>query len=95
MIKILWSHVSFIIFFVGSLCNSILPEALKTSATRTEPDFRCSNDEKESLTNAFSCFTSVSMYHKEREVSVTSLFLHSHYKGCLPPWEFKKSDDDS
>nr|XP_017224746.1 PREDICTED: deSI-like protein At4g17486 isoform X2 [Daucus carota subsp. sativus] len=80
---------------IGSLCHSILPEALKTPAIRREPDFRCSDDEKKSLTNAFSCFTSMSMHHKEREVSINSLFLHSHYKGCLPPWENKKSDDDS
>lgn len=27
----------------------------------------------------------------QKEVSMSSLFLHSHYKGCLPPWELKRS----
>lgn len=80
---------------IGSLCSCVLPEALKTSAVRPDPDFHGYDDEKKSLTSSFSCFSSISMHQREREVSISSLFLHSHYKGCLPPWESKKSENDS
>ncbi|KAI4295556.1 hypothetical protein L6164_035591 [Bauhinia variegata] len=72
---------------IGSLCNCILPDALKVSTVGHDPQ-GCDN-EKKSLRTAFSCLSSISM--PQREVSMSSLFLHSHYKGCLPPWELKRS----
>ena len=76
-------------FLVGSLCNCILPQALKVSAIRHKPNFRNYENEKKNLRSGFSCLSSISMHQKE--VSLSSLFLHSHYKGCLPPWELKTS----
>ncbi|CAK9142598.1 unnamed protein product [Ilex paraguariensis] len=80
---------------IGSLCNCILPEALKASAVRHGPNFQPYDSEKKSLRRSFSCLSSISMHQREREVSMSSLFLHSHYKGCLPPWELKRSSSGS
>ncbi|XP_059653840.1 deSI-like protein At4g17486 isoform X2 [Cornus florida] len=77
---------------IGSLCNFILPKALKASAVRHDPNFQGYNSEKKRLRSSFSCLSSISMHPRESEVSISSLFLQSHYKGCLPPWELKKSD---
>lgn len=87
--KFLVTHSSFLAFLVGSLCNCILPEALKTSTVRHDSNFQEGDCEKKRLRTAFSCFSSISV--PQREVSMSSLFLHSHYKGCLPPWELKRS----
>ncbi|GMI88316.1 hypothetical protein like AT1G47740 [Hibiscus trionum] len=73
---------------ICSLCNCILPEALKATAVRHDPNFQTDNKKKR-LRSAFSCLWSISV--PQREVSMSSLFLHSHYKGCLPPWELERS----
>lgn len=80
-----------LLVLAGSYCNCILPEALKTSTVRHDASYQDSENEKKSLRSSLSCFSSISMNQKEKEVSISSLFLHSHYKGCLPPWELKKS----
>lgn len=80
---------------IGSLCNCILPENLKVSAVRHDPNFQGYDSEKKRLRSSFSCMSSLSMHQKEREVSISSLFLHSHYKGCLPQWESKKAENES
>ncbi|KAE8708276.1 hypothetical protein F3Y22_tig00110348pilonHSYRG00298 [Hibiscus syriacus] len=77
---------------VGSLCNCILPEALKASAMRHDPNSR-PDSEKKRLRSASSFLSSMSMPHKE--VPMSSIFLHSHYKGRLPPWELKRSKSSS
>ena len=82
-----------IVILVGSLCNCILPEALKATTVCHDPDFQGYENEKKKLRSAFSCLSSISMH--QREVSMSSLFLHSHYKGCLPPWELKRSKTGS
>ncbi|KAL9245026.1 hypothetical protein vseg_018725 [Gypsophila vaccaria] len=71
---------------IGSVCNCILPESLKVT-TIPEPhlevfESEVYESEKKHL-RAFSCFSSLSMSPKEEPIS--SLFLHSHYRGCLPP----------
>ncbi|KAG8368269.1 hypothetical protein BUALT_Bualt15G0027700 [Buddleja alternifolia] len=76
---------------IGSFCNCILPEALKTTTVRHDANYQDSDCDKKSLRSSLSCFSSISMHQKDKEVSISSLFLHSHYKGCLPPWELKKS----
>ncbi|CAK9140677.1 unnamed protein product [Ilex paraguariensis] len=80
---------------IGSLCNCILPETLKVSAVRRDSDFQGNDSEKKGLRSSFSCFSSISMHQKESEVSISSLFLQSHYDDCLPPWELEKSRNDS
>ncbi|XP_052191690.1 deSI-like protein At4g17486 [Diospyros lotus] len=80
---------------IGSLCNCILPGALKTTSVSNDPNFQGYDSEKKRLRSSFSCFSSISMHQREKEVSISSLFLHSHYKGCLPPWELKKSRNGS
>ncbi|KAF3435617.1 hypothetical protein FNV43_RR22708 [Rhamnella rubrinervis] len=74
----------------GSFCNCILPQTLKATKVRP-PKFQECDIEKKRLRSSFSCLSSLS----QREVSMSSLFLHSHYKGCLPPWEFKRSRNRS
>ncbi|XP_048430257.1 LOW QUALITY PROTEIN: deSI-like protein At4g17486 [Pyrus x bretschneideri] len=78
---------------IGSLCNCILPDTLKTTTVPHDPNFEGCESEKKRLRSAFTCLSSMSM--PQREVSMSSLFLHSHYKGCLPPWEFKRSRNGS
>lgn len=78
---------------IGSLCNCILPDALKSTTVPHDPNFQGYESEKKRLRSAFTCLSSISM--PPREVSMSSLFLHSHYKGCLPPWEFKRSRNGS
>ncbi|KAA8545945.1 hypothetical protein F0562_020604 [Nyssa sinensis] len=80
---------------IGSLCNCILPENLKSSAEHRDPKFLGYDSEKKRLRSSFRCLSSISMHQREKEVSISSLFLHSHYKGCLPPWELKKSRSGS
>lgn len=80
-----------LLVLTGSYCNCILPEALKTSTVRHDANYQDSESEKKSLRSSLSCFSSISMHQKEKEASISSLFLHSHYKGCMPPWELKKS----
>ncbi|OAY25492.1 deSI-like protein At4g17486 [Manihot esculenta] len=74
---------------IGSFCNCILPEALKATTVRHDSNLQECDNEKKRLRSGFSCWSSISM--PQREVSLSSLFLHSHYKGCLPPWELKRS----
>ncbi|CAN4107570.1 unnamed protein product [Withania somnifera] len=76
---------------VGSLCNCILPEALKASTVQHGTTAQNHDNEKRKLRSSFNCLSSISMRQGEREVSISSPFLHSQYKGCLPPWESKKS----
>ncbi|WCJ33859.1 PPPDE putative thiol peptidase family protein [Euphorbia peplus] len=74
---------------IGSLCNCILPESLKSTTVRHNSNFQECDNEKKRLRSGFSCWSSISM--PQKELSLSSLFLHSHYKGCLPPWELKRS----
>ncbi|KGN61763.1 deSI-like protein At4g17486 [Cucumis sativus] len=74
---------------IGSKCNCILPKALKATTMQHDPRFEGQDSEKKRLRSGFSCLSSISM--NQKEVSISSLFLHSHYKGCLPPWELKRS----
>ncbi|CAA0827592.1 PPPDE putative thiol peptidase family protein [Striga hermonthica] len=66
---------------IGSVCNFILPEALKTTKVRHDANCRDPDCERNSLRRSLSCFSSISMHHRNREVSMSSLFLHTHYKG--------------
>lgn len=92
--QLCFSDLSFLVLLVGSLCNCILPDALKTSTVQhDDPNFQGCDSEKRRLRTAFSCLSSISM--PQKEVSMSSLFMHSHYKGCLPPWELKKSKKGS
>ncbi|XP_072978921.1 deSI-like protein At4g17486 isoform X1 [Typha angustifolia] len=75
---------------IGAVCNCILPESLKISAVRHDPDYQAEDGEKRRLTNALSCFSSISMCQKQ--MSASSLFLPSPLKGCLPPWELRRSN---
>lgn len=86
---------------VGSICNCILPEALKISAVRHDHDSlreRLSNDyqpfdSNRSLRSAFTCISSISM--RQKQLSTSSLFLQSPLRGCLPTWELRRSNNGS
>ncbi|KAL2490710.1 PPPDE putative thiol peptidase family protein [Abeliophyllum distichum] len=80
---------------IGSFCNCILPEALKSSTVRHGANCQGFGCKKKSRRSSFGSFSSISILRKEREMSISSLFLHSHYKGCLPPWELKTSASKS
>lgn len=73
---------------IGSLCNCLLPEALKVSPVHHDPD----DGEKRRLRSSFSCLSSISM--RQKQLSASSLFLPSPLKGCLPPWEWRRSPSD-
>ncbi|KAL7245041.1 hypothetical protein ACSBR2_000392 [Camellia fascicularis] len=76
----------------GSIFNCVLPESLKISAVRHDPSFEACDSEKRRLRSAFSCLSSISM--RQRQLS-TSSSLQLPFKGCLPPWEFSKSNNGS
>lgn len=78
---------------IGSACNCFLPETLKITAVRHEPNCQPCESEKRRLTNNFSCLSSISM--RQKQLSTSSLFLRSPLRGCLPPWELKRSNNGS
>lgn len=82
-----------LLFSVGSVCNCILPEALQVSAVRHEPDHPIYDNEKRRLRSTFSCLSSISM--RQRHLSTPSLFIPSPLRGCLPPWELRRSNNSS
>ncbi|XP_020277162.1 deSI-like protein At4g17486 [Asparagus officinalis] len=74
---------------IGSLCNCLLPEALKVAAVHNDPDYEAEDGEKRRLRGSFSCLSSISM--RQKQLSSSSIFMPSPLKGCLPPWEVRKS----
>lgn len=78
---------------VGSICNCILPEALKISAVQHDPNCQPYDSEKRSLRSTFRCLSSISM--RQKQLSTSSLLLQSPLKGCLPPWELRRSSNGS
>ncbi|XP_028551918.1 deSI-like protein At4g17486 isoform X1 [Dendrobium catenatum] len=72
---------------IGSLCNCLLPEAMKVSTIRHDPD--STYEEKTRLKSSFGCLSSISL--RQRQLSSSSLLLPSPLKGCLTPWELRKS----
>lgn len=81
-------------FMAGSICNCILPEALKISAIRNDTNYQPYDSEKRSLrSSAFSCMSSISM--RQKQLSTSSLLPQSPLKGCLPPWELRRSNNGS
>lgn len=86
-------EIIFVYFRVGSVCNCVLPKALKTSAVSHDPSYQLYDSEKKRLRSAFSCLSSISM--RQKQLSTSSLFLQSPLKGCLPPWELRRSNNGS
>ncbi|KAK2452420.1 hypothetical protein P8452_00191 [Trifolium repens] len=78
---------------LGSICNCILPEALRISAVGHEPKYEANDSEKKRLRSAFNSLSSISM--RQKQLSKSSLFLQSPLRGCLsskwPSWELSKS----
>ncbi|XP_042508730.1 deSI-like protein At4g17486 [Macadamia integrifolia] len=74
---------------IGSRCNCILPEALKVSDVHHDCDYEGYASEKKRLKNAFSCLSSISM--RQRQL----LSSPSAFKGCLPSWELRRSNNNS
>ncbi|KAG6525219.1 hypothetical protein ZIOFF_015173 [Zingiber officinale] len=72
----------------GSLCNIILPEPLKITAVQHDSDSQTEDGEKQRLTTAFSCLSSISMNH--RQLSTSSFFIPS-FKQSLPHPELRRS----
>ncbi|KAF5747098.1 deSI-like protein [Tripterygium wilfordii] len=77
---------------IGSVCNCILPEALKIEAVRHDPNGQLHDSEKRRLRSAFSCLSSISM--RQKQLSASSLFLQLPLKGRLP-WELRRSNNGS
>jgi len=77
----------------GSICNCILPEALRISGVGHDPNYEAEDSEKRRLRSAFNCLSSISM--RQKHLSTSSLFLQSPLRGCLssswPSWELRKS----
>ncbi|KAF2546964.1 hypothetical protein F2Q70_00021714 [Brassica cretica] len=80
---------------IGSVCSCILPESLKITAVCHDPDEQIPEEENEkrSLTSSFSCLSSISM--RQKQLSTSSLFLQSPLRGCLPPFQLKRSKSNS
>lgn len=74
---------------IGSLCNWLLPEALRVTAVCHEPAYQTCDSEKLRLRSTFCRLSSISM--RQKQLSASSLFLHSPLKGCLASWEFRRS----
>ncbi|MQM16297.1 hypothetical protein Taro_049251 [Colocasia esculenta] len=74
---------------IGSLCNCLLPESLRVSPLRRESDYQSYDGEKRRLKSALSSLSSISM--RQRQLSASSLFLHTPLRGCLPPWQLRRS----
>lgn len=76
---------------MGSLCSCILPRSLKTTTSPDNGNEQDSEWENKSLRrSSVNCISSISMHQTEREVSISSIFLHLHYKDCLPPLDLKQ-----
>ncbi|KAJ0754788.1 putative PPPDE peptidase domain-containing protein [Helianthus annuus] len=72
---------------IGSIFSCVLPEALRVSAVQHDPSFIPYENEKQKLrSNSFSFLSS-----RQRQLSVSSLLLQSPLKGCLRPWELRRS----
>ncbi|PSS31356.1 DeSI-like protein [Actinidia chinensis var. chinensis] len=78
---------------LGSKFNCVLPESLKISAMRHNPSYEVCDSEKRRLQSAFSCLSSIST--RQKQLSMSSLFLQSPLKGCLPPQELRNSSNRS
>lgn len=74
---------------IGSICHCVLPKALKASAVRHNPNIVGNDSGDEGLRCFFSCLPALAMLQKE--ISLSSLFMHSSSKGCLPSWKLKRS----
>lgn len=79
---------------LGSIFNCVLPEALKITAVQHDHKYQTYDDsEKRRLRSTFSCLSSISS--RQKQLSTSSLLLQSPFKGCLPPWELKRSANGS
>ncbi|KAK4487765.1 hypothetical protein RD792_005556 [Penstemon davidsonii] len=80
---------------LGSMFNCVLPEAMKITAVQNDPKCQIyeGSDEKRRLRSTFSCLSSISS--RQKQLSTSSLLLQSPLKGCLPPWELKRSANGS
>ncbi|KAK6130963.1 hypothetical protein DH2020_035289 [Rehmannia glutinosa] len=79
---------------LGSIFNCVLPEALKITSVEHDPKYQTYGDnEKRRLRSTFSCLSSISS--RQKQLSTSSLLLQSPLKGCLPPWELKRSANGS
>ncbi|XAR61791.1 hypothetical protein NMG60_11016309 [Bertholletia excelsa] len=76
---------------LGSMFNCVLPEALKNSAVSHDPCYEECDNEKRRLRTSFSCLSSISS--RQKQLSTSSFLLQSPLKGCLPPWELRKSSN--
>ncbi|KAG6471634.1 hypothetical protein ZIOFF_069080 [Zingiber officinale] len=77
----------------GSVCNFLLPEPLKTTVVRHDPDSQIEDGERRKLTSPYSCPSSISTCQKQFRAS--SLFLPSPFKGSLSRWELRRSSSCS
>ncbi|XP_042443352.1 deSI-like protein At4g17486 [Zingiber officinale] len=78
---------------IGSVCNFLLPEPLKTTVVRHDPDSQIEDGERRKLTSPYSCPSSISTCQKQFRAS--SLFLPSPFKGSLSRWELRRSSSCS
>lgn len=84
----------FVYFISGSIFNCVLPEALKIAAVEHEPKYEpYKSSEKRRLRSSFSCLSSISS--RQKQLSTSSLLLQSPLKGCLRPWELRRSANGS
>ncbi|GER37595.1 PPPDE putative thiol peptidase family protein [Striga asiatica] len=79
---------------MGSMFNCVLPDNIKVNAVQHNPKNRSYNDsEKMRLRRSFNSLSSIST--RQKHLSTSSLLLQSPLKGCLCPWELKRSVNGS
>ncbi|GKB67401.1 deSI-like protein [Tanacetum coccineum] len=73
---------------LGSVFSCVLPEALRVSAVQHDPQFipPYENEKQKLRSSSFSFLSS-----RQKQLSFSSLFLQSPLKGCLRPWELRRS----
>ncbi|KVI06573.1 protein of unknown function DUF862, eukaryotic [Cynara cardunculus var. scolymus] len=71
----------------GSVFSCVLPEALRVSAVEHDPNCIPYENEKQTLRSGSFSFLS----SRQRQLSMSSLLLQSPLKGCLRPWELRRS----
>ncbi|KAJ9560257.1 hypothetical protein OSB04_005417 [Centaurea solstitialis] len=84
---------------LGSAFSCVLPEALRVSGVQHDPgciSYESGNsngneNEKRRLRSTSFSSSLASVSSRQRHLSTSSLILQSPLKGCLPPWELRRS----
>uniref|UniRef100_A0A7N0SZ97 PPPDE domain-containing protein n=1 Tax=Kalanchoe fedtschenkoi TaxID=63787 RepID=A0A7N0SZ97_KALFE len=80
---------------IGSKCTTVLPKSIKGTKVCHSDDTKDDISETKRLKSSFGCFSSLYMSQNQKEVTLTSLFITSHHKDCIPSWLLRRPKHDS